>query len=218
MTTSPDMVNAPPGALSEHALREIKPQSRSAFLRAFVKSPKQLGTCFNSGPVLARAMMRQLPLNTARVVLELGSGSGPLTSAVLSRLQPGCRFFAVEMNRTLVESLRRRFPGVAIVDADATKLEELCRAHHIAPGEVDAICASLPYMNFPAQLQAFALDQIHAVLRPGGRMVMLTYWPEELHARARRWRRLLDERFRVVRRAAIVWANVPPAFVYAVEK
>lgn len=210
--------SGPSGLITDAVLREVKPQSRTAFLKAFMKAPVQLGTCFSSSPALCRRMTAQLNLGEASVVFELGSGTGPLTAAVLRQVRPGCRFFAVEMNHELAEGLRRRFPGVSILETDATKLRDLCRHEDVAPGAVDAICASLPYMLFPKTLQREALEDMHAVLRPGGRMVMLTYWPEEIHPRARAWRKMLDATFRVVKRHSVVWANLPPAFVYLVEK
>lgn len=212
------VLDGPTGVIDDATLNEVKPVKGNPFLKAFFKSPLQLGTCFSSSPGLARAMCQQLDLASAGTVLELGSGTGPLTVECAKRLRPGARLIAVEMNHDLAQALRARLPAVRVVEADAIRLIDLCRAEDMPPGSVDAVCASLPYMLFPGDVQSRALDEVHAVLRPGGRMVMLTYWPEEIHPRARRWRRLMDARFRKVKRAAFVWTNVPPAFVYLVEK
>lgn len=217
-THAADAAHAPTGVIGAHTFSEVKPEARGAFAKAFLTAPRQLGTCFCSSKGLCREMVRHLHLKGAKTVFELGSGTGPLTFEVLRRIEPGCRFFAVEMNPGLAARLRDRFPGVAVLEADAIELTKLCHAHDIVPGTVDAVCASLPYMLLPRVLQDRALSEIHAALKPGGRMVMLTYWPEEFHPKARQWRRLLDERFRVVKRAAFVWTNVPPAWVYWAEK
>jgi phospholipid N-methyltransferase len=66
----------------------------------------------------------------------------------------------------------------------------------------------------PGDLQRRLLDSVSQSLRPGGTFTAMAY----LHARgfptSRRFQRELHRRFPSVARTPIVWANVPPAFVF----
>jgi hypothetical protein len=62
------------------------------------------------------------------------------------------------------------------------------------------------------------LDAIHPTLAPGGRFVTFHY----VHCRGlgliRTTRRLLEERFHLVTDSAIVWDNLPPAYVHIADR
>ena len=65
-----------------------------------------------SGRTVARAMARELPARGG-LVLELGGGTGALTSGLL---EAGCHpksLLVVEREAALAASLRRRFPRCA---------------------------------------------------------------------------------------------------------
>jgi phospholipid N-methyltransferase len=79
---------------------------RMTFFKEFLRSPKELGTCFKSSAALCRAIVDGLGLESARTVIELGAGDGPLTRRILRRLAPACRFFAVERSEALARVLR----------------------------------------------------------------------------------------------------------------
>lgn len=193
---------------------EIKPERPAVFWREFLRKPKQLGTCFTSSKALARTMVRGLPLSECKTVFELGPGTGPITAEILPLLAPGTRFIGIEQNEGLVRALRERFPAHTFLQDDATQLVDICTRLSIAPGTVDAVLASVPYLLFPQALQVRGLDEVQAILRPGGSFTMLTYCIEELQPKVRRWRKFLEARFANVTRSKWVIANTPPAFVY----
>lgn len=185
-----------------------------AFLREFLKAPVELGTCFTSSKALARSMVSGLGLETARVVVELGPGTGAITEEVLRRIPKGCRFFAIERNAGLVRELRERWPEVSVHQDDARNLRAICEREGVRPGEVDIVVNSLPFLLFPEDLQDEILRETAAVLRPGGRFTLITYRIEGLMPSVRKFRRLMERHFSEVRLRRRVLQNMPPASVY----
>jgi phospholipid N-methyltransferase len=146
-----------------------------------------------------------VPRHGDGLVVELGGGTGAVTNALLQRgIVPG-RLMVIECSPVFVRHLRARFPGVTILHGDAAKLGELLpHGSHI-----DAIVSSLPLRSLPAREAAAIVAQWCALVGDGGIVVQFTYdlrgnerqsLPGFLH-----------------RASDIVWANLPPARVLALE-
>lgn len=185
-----------------------------SFLGAFLRGPSAVGAIWPSSPALARCIVEAAEIAPHDVVVELGAGTGPFTGEVARRLS-GERLLALEPDPTLAARCRARHPDVDVVEAYAQALPSLLAARGHA--HADRIVSGLPFAGWPEPLQAAVFDAIVASLRPGGRFVTFTYvqspWlPAGLRARA-----TLEARFARVGRTPVVWANVPPAFVYVCD-
>jgi 23S rRNA (adenine-N6)-dimethyltransferase len=75
-------------------------------------------------------------------VLDLGAGSGALTRALQST---GASVVAVEIDTALAADLRRRFPGVRVLEADALRVS--------LPRERFKVVANLPFASGTAILR-----------------------------------------------------------------
>lgn len=192
-------------------------KGRLVFMREFLRKPAQLGSAFASGKALSRKMVEDIGIEQARAVVELGPGPGPVTEKILHRLQPGCRFLAIEFNPELAETLRERFPDIAVHVGDAADIRSICEDRGILAGTVDCVVSGLPFLLFPEALQRKILTGIRAMLRHGGYLSQVTLGSEVL-PNTRKFRKLLEEFFPGVKRAGPVIANLPPAFVYRCRK
>ncbi len=86
-------------------------------------------------------MVDQFSPVPGEIVLEIGPGHGALTGPLL---EAGAQVVAVEVDRALAESLRRRFgdhPGLRLVEADILDCD---MAALVAPGPA-RVLANLPY-------------------------------------------------------------------------
>ena len=207
-------------ARSESPLAEDSSRSRLferlRFFYEFARDPRSTGAIAPSSTVLAEAMVRNMNLETAGHVVELGAGTGAFTSIIAQRLPDSARFMAMELNPRLAASLRRSFPGEVNVVCDSA--EKLCR--HLgrkSVGTVDAIISSLPWVCFTQEQQMTILREIRRALRPGGRFSTFAYAHAAWLPSGLKFRRELKQVFARSEVLPIVWRNLPPAFIYRCE-
>lgn len=186
------------------------------FLGAFMRDPFKTGSVAPSSRWLAARMVEGLGLATARTVVELGPGTGAITRAIVPELGPDTIFLAVEFNPAFAAALGRDLPRVTVLNDTAARLPELLAAQ--GRESADCILSSLPFAAFPEQLQGRLLDAAVRSLAQGGLFVNYAYIPAAWLPAGRRFRRLLESRFRRVGVTPVVWRNIPPAFVYRCEK
>jgi len=86
------------------------------------------------------------------LVLDLGAGEGALTAHLV---RAGARVVAVELHPRRVAMLRERFPGITVLQADATAIP--------LPGRPFRVVANPPYVISSRLLQT--------LLAPGTRLV-----------------------------------------------
>jgi phospholipid N-methyltransferase len=149
---------------------------------------------------------------TARGVVEFGPGTGVFTEAVVKRLHPEAKFFAIERSPELCGVVRARLPLVDVCEDSVENVALLCRQRGI--GSVDAIVCGLPWASFPESLQKSCLDAMSEILAPGAQFASFAYWQGMLLPAAHRFRKLLDNYFDTITSSRTVWRNLPPAFVY----
>lgn len=182
---------------------------RAAFLKEWLKAPRQLGAVAPSGASLARAMTEGVSEATGPVI-ELGPGTGVLTRAILARGVPRENLAAIEFNGEFAVTLARRFTGVRVIQGDAARLRRL--SPFGAQGAGIVICG-LPLLSIPPRSVYRILAGCRDSLRPGGEMRLFTYGPVcpvpgEMLARLGL----------VARRGAFVARNIPPAWVFVVTR
>jgi phospholipid N-methyltransferase len=188
----------------------VKPLS--SFFGEFLRQPGGVGAIASSSSYLAREMVDWFDWPRIRTVVEYGPGTGAFTHAILSRKAAGTRFFAVELNDRFVRVMRRRFPEVKIHHRSATDIQDICREEGV--DHIDAIICGLPWASFPEQLQTDITDAMLRVLAPTGQFATFAYLQGLLLPAGQRFRRRLPKSFGQVTRSAVVWRNLPPAFIY----
>ena len=88
------------------------------FLSTWLQSPLKTGALSPSSPALAKAMALEIDPSVPGPVVELGPGTGPVTEAILARGITPQRLILVEFNQEFCALLRRRFPGVTVIEGD----------------------------------------------------------------------------------------------------
>ena len=184
---------------------------RLRFFRTFLSNPLQVGSVVPSGRDLTRQILSSIDFDRAKVLVELGPGTGAFTREVLKRRHGGTRVMALELNPDMAEWISRRHPEVELVRDDARNLRRHLRARGI--DRVDAVISGLPFSVFPAPVQSGILESVHDALAPDGQFVTFSYYHTVLMPSAHRFEKLLERTFRKVERVPAIW-NVPPAFVF----
>lgn len=176
---------------------------RLLFLRAFLAHPRRVGAVL---PTSARAvgdMLDMADLGRARLVVELGAGTGSHTGAVLRRLGPEARMVAFEIDPGMAEALRAELPDprLHVVTGSAEDVVEVLDGRR-----PEVVVSALPFTSLPSGVGRTILERTASVLAPGGTLLVLQYSP--LIARE------LSRLFATVSRR-VCPRNVPPAFLYA---
>lgn len=178
------------------------------FLARWLKAPHRIGALAPSSRYLGQAMARQIDARRARLVVELGGGTGSITRALLAGGLPPERLIVVERDERLHQVLRERFPQLRVLKGDAAQLVQLLRPLGI--GAVSAIVSSLPLLSMPKKLRHRIVEQCFALLGERGSLVQFTYgFVSPLPARDYALAGQVTAR---------VWRNFPPAFVWRFER
>lgn len=191
----------------------VRPDGRpepelAIFLARWLKAPHRIGALAPSSRYLAGAMARQVDIRQARLVVELGGGTGSITRALLAAGVAPEKLIVVERDERLHLLLAERFPGLRVLHGDAAQLVSLLRPLGIT--SVSAIVSSLPLLSMPKRLRHRIVEQSFALLGERGSLVQFTYGLASP---------LPEREFAVSGRvAARVWRNLPPACVWRFER
>ena len=120
--------------------------------------------------VAARAMMAER-LAGARRVVDVGSGAGNVASALLKAGIP--EVFAVEPSPYLLQRAARENPGLRCVQA-------VIEDSGLPDAYFDGAAACFVFHEIPPSESDCALRELHRILRPGGRLVIVEPSAEQL--------------------------------------
>ncbi len=174
------------------------------FFRKFLQQGRAIASFVPSSAFLAQAVVRTIHFSSARCVVELGAGTGPITAELLRLAPPGCRCVIIERDPDFCRRLRERFPQADVAEADAAHLDQLLRDRGV--NTIDHVICGLPLPSFPPRMRAQLLASIHRHLSSEGTFRQLTHMP---------WiyQRLYQRYFAEVR-FHLVLRNLPPAGFY----
>ena len=191
-------------------LRRLKPQPdhRFAFLQGFLQRPKEVGSIIPSSRFLERRIVRLARADTAKVLVELGPGTGGTTRALLRAMDPAARLLAIEVNPRFVGLLRRiDDPRLVVHHGDAAEIGAALDRYELPTP--DAILSGIPFSTMAKGIARDILRSVHDSLHPGGLFVAY-----QVRDRVESLGRGVFGRPRV--QTEIL--NVPPMRVYCWEK
>jgi phosphatidylethanolamine/phosphatidyl-N-methylethanolamine N-methyltransferase len=143
----------------------------SLFFALWLQKPLRIAAAAPSGARLADAVARCLDLTRPGPVLELGAGTGSLTRGLVRAGCPPERIIALESEPALVAVLRRAFPGMTIMEGDATRVGEYLAG---SVEQLAAVVSSLPIKWFSVDAQYAVVRPCLDLLGPGGGFFQLT--------------------------------------------
>jgi phosphatidylethanolamine/phosphatidyl-N-methylethanolamine N-methyltransferase len=191
--------------------------SRAIFAMEALNDFRTVASVAPSSRYLVRAMLRPLPLEGARVVVELGCGTGVMTRALLKLLPPSATLLAFEINPRFTRYLRMIVSDQRLVLIDASAETVRVQLQRRGVEQVDAVVSSLGLAFMPAPQREAFLGEISSLLDDRGVFTQFHYLHGLQFQNGRLGRfdiaGLLRRHFRSVQRS-IVWRNLPPAYVF----
>lgn len=171
----------------------------ATFAKEVVLHPSSMGAACPSSKRLAQAMAKQIPLPIAGQVLELGAGTGVVTSALLESGVHPRQLLVVEQSQALFQHLKNYFPTISVLHGDAQNLSSLLAGK---VKDVAVVVSSLPLLSLPAETAIAIQQQIHDLLPSGGLYIQYTYRLLKIKNSPAGFNYLSSQR---------IWLNVPPA-------
>lgn len=147
------------------------------FWKVLLKHPKEVAAFSPCSNAVAKEISSIIEHNGKPLrILEVGGGTGALTSGIVKQMQSGDICDVIELMPTYCEILKERFekfPGVAI---------HCCSILDWHPEEpYDIIICSLPFNTFEVQFVDAVLNHLKKCIKPHGRMSYVELlWVSEL--------------------------------------
>jgi phosphatidylethanolamine/phosphatidyl-N-methylethanolamine N-methyltransferase len=178
------------------------------FLRSWIEKPLHMGAVMPSGRLLARTMAQYVDVASAGPVVELGPGTGAITSALIEHGVDQKRLVLVEYNPGFCALLRDRYPHAKVVQGDAYALRE--SLWDVLSVPASAVVSGLPLVTKPMLTRLRLIRDAFLALVPGAPFVQFTYSvappiPRSLPGVSTE----ASER---------IWMNLPPARVWVYRK
>lgn len=161
---------------------------------------------------LAAALASPVPRDGSPTIVELGPGTGAVSSHIARRIPSSARYLAIEIDPVMAVWLQARRKDIEVVEGDAVDLPKILDARGLS--SADVVVSSLPWSLFDAEQQAAMLTAIAGSLSPSGYFTTFSYTTGLWLPAARRFARSLRESFDEVVTTSPVWRNLPPAVVY----
>jgi phosphatidylethanolamine/phosphatidyl-N-methylethanolamine N-methyltransferase len=193
---------------SVRALKKPRLDDEVRFLRSWIEKPLHVGAVMPSSRLLARTMAQYVDRDSSGPVIELGPGTGAITSALIDRGIDQKRLVLVEYNPGFCALLRDRYPQAKVVQGDAYRLRDTLR--NVLSMPATAVVSGLPLVTKPMLTRLKLIRDAFAALAPGAPFVQFTYSvvppiPKSLPGVSTE----ASER---------IWMNLPPARVWVYRK
>lgn len=176
--------------------------SRSIFLKKFITSPTKIGSCTPSSHYLTRKMVSRLDWPHARMIVELGAGTGVFTSYIDQHKRRDCSFLVIEQDPVMRAELKKQFPH-CLFGNQAEDLSYLLKAKGLP--QADYIISGLPLTVLPKDARHTIMEEVRQSLSPHGYFIAFQYSPC-LYSLFHRYFKHVSLSFEL--------RNVPPAFVF----
>jgi phosphatidylethanolamine/phosphatidyl-N-methylethanolamine N-methyltransferase len=178
------------------------------FIRSWIDKPLHMGAVMPSGKALARTMAQYVDPQGTGPVIELGPGTGAITTALVAHGIDQKRLVLVEFNPTFCALLRERYPQATVVQGDAYTLRDTL--WDVLKEPASAVVSGLPLVTKPMLTRLKLIRDAFAALAPNAPFVQFTYSvappiPKSLPGVSTE----ASER---------IWMNLPPARVWVYRK
>jgi phospholipid N-methyltransferase len=158
--------------LSEQWMNDVKKNG-------FKKSPT--ATIFATIPSGVEHVCSELELDQLKdgdMIVEVGTGPGPIIQGVLREVRAEITYVAVELNPKFANHLRETVQDsrLVVVNENAANLTDIVKRY--GP-EASRVISSMPFSTNKKLTQSI-LGQIRDILTPGGSFVMANFTPESV--------------------------------------
>ncbi len=173
----------------------------------FAESMKNFGTIgavAPCSPAGAEKMVESIDFVKARIIVEFGGGTGPVTKEILKRAHPDARVFVFEINDAFVDTLKKiEDSRLTVIHASAE--DAAAKLRELGIEKAEYVVSTLPLAVLKDEVVDNVFRAIKEILKPGGLYMQIQYAPF--------LKKKIEKEFGKVQ-TLFVALNMPPAFVY----
>jgi len=143
----------------------FQPDKRLEFLQGFLKSPHLVGSVVPSSRFLERRLIENCGIGEARLVVELGPGTGGTTRAIMRAMPKDAHLLAIEINpqfAALLESASD--PRLTAYHGSAEQIREALAANDL--GAPDVVVSGIPFSTISPSLGRNIINEVWQSLPP----------------------------------------------------
>jgi len=141
-----------------------------AFFRGFLRNPDQVGSIIPSSRFLEKRIIQAAELEQARMVVELGPGTGGTTRAFLRVTPDRARHLNIELDDNFIPLLDEIGDHRLINHAgSAVDIENILQ--HYGLQQPDVVISGIPFSTMPRSTGEAIIRAVWSSLVPGGRFV-----------------------------------------------
>lgn len=172
---------------------------------SWLHSPLCSGAIVPSSKTLCAAVANQVERSSEGYVLELGSGTGVVTTALLANGIPAHKIYTIELDKNLVDYMHAHFPGVHVIHGNAHNIWGLLPPRVLK--NIQTVICGIP-LSLLDEKEQWRLSQcMMSVLSPGQQFILYSYRLDSpLTA---------EVKGITAQRVKRVWRNIPPASIWS---
>jgi phospholipid N-methyltransferase len=176
----------------------------SLYIQKFATRGRTFASVAPSSRSMAKVASAYVDPAVQQDLLELGAGTGSVTSAIVQRMHAESRLVAIEIEPDLADLVRQRNPRAVVVQGCAGEASARLVEHGMT--RLDAVISGLAFPSLPAAVCRAVLACYRDHAKPDAVYSQLTVSPWVFLPL---YKRLFED----VRFAPAMW-NVPPGGIY----
>ena len=143
---------------------------RITFFQQFLKHPLQIGSVIPSSHFLEQRILEAAGVATANTIVELGSGTGGTTRAILRAMPQHARLLSIEINPQF-HSIVKEIEDERLIAhlGSACDVKEIMEQYGLAFPE--AIISGIPFSTMGDHNGSKVVEAVASLLVPNGRFV-----------------------------------------------
>jgi len=174
------------------------------FIKESLKSIKEVGAVLPSSKFVASKMIEAINFERDISILELGSGTGVITSQILKKMTVSSKLICFETNESFQKELKQKFDGKITLINDSAENMKL-HLNKLKITKVDCIISSIPLVTLPKKITNNILLTSSGILGKDKKFVQLQY-SKMMDKRLKKYFNQIDVKFTP--------KNYIPAFIY----
>jgi phospholipid N-methyltransferase len=140
------------------------------FFQEFLKHPLQIGSVIPSSRFLERRILEVSGIASAETIVELGSGTGGTTRAILGAMPPRAKLLSIEINPHLYASVSKISDDRLIAHlGNACELKKILFMYDM--GRPDVVISGIPFSTMSHSTGSQVIEAVSSLLSPNGRFV-----------------------------------------------